>query len=162
MAKKHVETYLNDHLSGAVAAIELLDHLEAAHKGSSLEDFFAELRRDVSADRKELESLMISLNVDQSSLRKASAWLTEKFTQLKLRLDDPSRGPLLLLESIEVISIGIEGKRLLWRALSATAEEVPSFKALDYESLIRRAEDQRNRVETVRLEVAMEALALRH
>jgi len=159
MANKRIETYLNDHLAGAVAAIELLEHLESAHKGTSLQIRFAELRRDISADRHELESLMVALNVDQSSLRKASAWLTEKFTQLKLRLDDPSGGPLLLLESIEVISLGIEGKRLLWRALRATSEKSYALKALDYERLIKRAEEQRDRVETIRLEAARQALA---
>jgi|RhiMetdeSRZDD1v2_1073273.scaffolds.fasta_scaffold609614_2 hypothetical protein len=32
MANKYLATYLNDHLAGSVAAIELLEHLEAAYE----------------------------------------------------------------------------------------------------------------------------------
>ena len=39
MAIEHLATYLNDHLSGSVAAIELLEHLQAAYAGNELEHF---------------------------------------------------------------------------------------------------------------------------
>jgi len=47
---------------------------------------------DIAADRDELEALMKALNIDQSRTRKASAWLAEKFTELKLRFDDSKAG----------------------------------------------------------------------
>ncbi|MDX6696439.1 MAG: hypothetical protein QOF02_4042 [Blastocatellia bacterium] len=159
MADEHIATYLNDHLAGSVVALELLEHLEAAHKGSPLESFVAELRADIEADRKELESLMSALNISESRTRKASAWLTEKVTELKLRLDDPAAdGDLRLLESIEAVALGIDGKRALWRALATAAEDEPKLRALDYERLERRAEEQRSRVETARLDAAKKAL----
>lgn len=158
MGNEHIGTYLNDHLAGAIAAVELLEHLEDAQKGTPLEKFFNQLRLDVLADRKKLESVMAALEIDQSSVRKASAWLTEKFTELKLRFDDPSKGALLLLESVEVVSIGIEGKRLLWRSLKTTAEKSSRLKLLDYDDLIKRAEEQRDRVERVRLQAVVAAL----
>lgn len=49
---------------------------------------------------------MKALNIDQSRMRKASAWLAEKFTELKLRFDDPKAGALLLFESLEALSLG--------------------------------------------------------
>ena len=49
MADKNIATYLNDHLAGSVAALELLEHLEAAHAGTPLERFVAELRVDVAS-----------------------------------------------------------------------------------------------------------------
>ena len=158
MGTEQITTYLNDHLAGSVVAIELLEHLESAHAGSPLETFFAELRTDIIADRQELEALMGGLHIKQSSARRASAWLTEKFTELKLRLDDPSKGPLLLLESLDVLSLGIEGKRLLWRALAAASEQSDWLRVLNYERLINRAEGQRRNVEAVRLEAAKKAL----
>jgi hypothetical protein len=36
---------------------------------------------------------------------------------LKLGIDDPPSGLLLLFESLEALSLGIEGKRSLWIAL---------------------------------------------
>ncbi len=158
MADEHIATYLNDHLAGSVVALELLEHLESAHPGTALESFFAALRADIEEDRKELESLMNLLDVDQSSTRKATAWLTEKVTELKLRVDDPAGGALRLLEASEAVSLGIEGKLSLWRALAVVAKEEPRLRIVDYERLIERAVGQRNRVEEVRLEAAKRAL----
>jgi len=158
MASEHLVTYLNDHLAGSVAAIELLEQLENEHAGTPLNRLFAELRLDVLADRQELEALMAKLRIDQSSARKASAWLTEKLAELKLRIDDPAKGFLRLLQAIEVLSLGIEGKSLLWRSLAAAAEQSPTLRTLDYERLTTRAEEQRRNLEAVRLEAAKKAL----
>lgn len=61
MADGHLAIYSNDHLAGAVAALELLEHLEAAYAGSgtaAVAPLAAGLRADVAADRHELEALM--------------------------------------------------------------------------------------------------------
>src|SRR5215212_3329376 len=112
MAEKHIATYLNDHLAGSTAALELLEHLESAHAGTEVVRFAAELRADVAADRQELEALMDRLQVAQSRTRRATAWLAEKASELKLRWEDRSGGPLHLLEALDALSLGIEGKRL--------------------------------------------------
>jgi hypothetical protein len=158
MADEHIATYLNDHLAGAVAALDLLEHLESAHAGTPLQSFIAGIRADVEADRQELEALMGRLHVAESRTRKATAWLTEKFTEFKLKLDDPAGGALRLLESLEALSLGIEGKRSMWRALAEASEATPSLRGVDYERLIQRAEEQRSRVEEVRIEAAITAL----
>jgi hypothetical protein len=159
MADEHLATYLNDHLAGSVVALELLEHLEASHYGAPLERFLAELRADIATDRRELESFMGRLGVAESRTRKASAWLAEKVTELKLRLDDKAGGDLHLFEALEALLLGIEGKRSLWLALAAAAEDAPSLQVLDYAHLVRRAEEQRSRVETMRLDAARRALS---
>src|SRR5204863_3337977 len=78
----HLATYLNDHLAGSVAALELLAHLESAHRDSDLEGFFRRLREDIQVDRDELVSLMRRLEMTESLPRKASAWIAEKVTEL--------------------------------------------------------------------------------
>src|SRR5438067_2160325 len=40
MGNEHIATYLNDHLAGSVVALELLEHLEAAHDNTPLAEFF--------------------------------------------------------------------------------------------------------------------------
>jgi hypothetical protein len=138
MADKDIATYLNDHLAGATVALELLEHLEAAHAGTGVGQLAAELRADVATDRQELEKLMSRLHVAESRTRKVMAWLTEKVTETKLRLEDPAGGALRLLEALEVLSLGIEGKRSLWRALAAAAKDSPALQVTDYEALMRR------------------------
>jgi len=86
-------------------------------------------------------------------VRQAAAWVAEKFARLKLKVDDPSGSKLKLLESWEVVAIGIHGKGSLWRALKV----VPAASGPDYDSLIQRADEQRERIEVVRLEAAREA-----
>jgi hypothetical protein len=147
-------TYLNDHLAGSVAAIELLEHLEAAYAGTDMVRLFDELRTDIEADRRELQGLMDRLHIAESLPRKASAWLAGKFTELKLRLDDGARGSLRLLESLEAVGLGIEGRHALWRALSAAAETASALRGVDYERLSQRAQEQRRRVEAPRLQAA--------
>jgi hypothetical protein len=158
MSKEQIATYLNDHLAGSEVALELIEHLETAHAGTPLEQFFAELRADVTADRHELEGLMEQLHITESRVRKATAWLSEKLTEVKLRLDDPAGGALRLMESLEALSLGIEGKRGMWLALAAVAEEAEWLRVVNYERLIRRAEEQRSRVEAERLKAAKTAL----
>jgi hypothetical protein len=162
MANEHLATYLNDHLAGSVVALELLEHLEAAQAGTALERFLADLRADVAADRQELEALMDQLHVAASRPRRATAWLTEKATELKLRLDDPAGGALRLLEGLEAVEIGIAGKRALWRALAAAAEVVPELQGVDYARLEQRAEEQHRRVDVVRLDTAKAAFGVAH
>jgi hypothetical protein len=135
-----------------------MENLESAYAGTPVAEFIAKLRADVEADRVELKALMDRLEISESRTRKASAWLTEKFTELKLRLDDSSRGDLRLLESLEALSLGIEGKMALWLALAAAAEVSPRLRIADYERLKQRAGEQRSRVEARRLEVAKTAL----
>jgi hypothetical protein len=157
MANEYLATYLNDHLAGSVVAIELLEHLETAQAGTAMAPFLAQLHADIVADRQELEALIDRLNLAKSRPRQATAWLTEKMTELKLRLDDPSRGALHQLESLEAVQIGIEGKRALWRALATAAEYVPELQAVEYTRLEQRAVEQHSRVELVRLDAARAA-----
>ncbi|HUS12101.1 MAG TPA: hypothetical protein VMZ30_16670 [Pyrinomonadaceae bacterium] len=162
MANEHLATYLNDHLAGSVVAVELMENLEAAYAGTLIANFVNGIRMEVEADQRQLEELMSRLEVSESRTRQVSAWLTEKVTELKLRLDDSAHGNLRLLESLEALSLGIEGKKSLWLALAAAAEISPQLRLLDYERLQARAEEQRSRVELKRIEIAKVALRGEH
>lgn len=158
MANEHLATYLNDHLAGSVVAVELMENLEAAYAETPIANFVNDIRSEVEADQRELQQLMNRLEISESRTRQVSAWLTEKLTELKLRLDDSARGNLRLLESLEALSLGIEGKKSLWLALAAAAEISPQLRLADYKHLQERAEDQRSRVELKRIEIAKVAL----
>lgn len=142
-------TYLNDHLSGSTAALELLEHLEQTH--ADLAPFLRNLRHDIELSRKELESLIARLGATRSAPRRAVGWVAEKLALLKMRVDDLSGSKLKLLESLEAVAIGIHGQGSLWRALKV----VPSASGPDYDKLIARADEQR--IEAVRLDAARRA-----
>jgi hypothetical protein len=157
MANKHLATYLNDHLAGSVAALNILAHLETEQNSITVAPVITALRADIEADQRELETLMKRMQIPKSAPRQAVAWLGEKVAQLKLQLDDPADGALRLLEVLETLALGILGKRALWQALHVAG--VPGFQDADYERLVQRAEDQHRRAEAIRLEAARAALS---
>ena len=158
MDNANLATYLNDHLAGATAALDILAHVEKTYPGTELGRLLAELHSEIAEDRRALEALMGRLGVGVSGLRQAATWLGAKAAEVKLRRDDRAGGELRLLEALDIIASGVEGKRALWRALAAAAEETPGLRQADYAQLERRAEDQRSRLEGVRLGAAKAAL----
>lgn len=157
MGTEILATYLNDHLAGSVAAIELLDHVRELSKGTERERLFTALKSEVEEDQKVLKELLGGLGGIQSRVRKAAAWLAEKVGEAKLKLDDPGSGDLRLLEALETLELGIFGKLALWRALAVAADFVPQIRKLNLADLERRAKAQHDRVEFERLKVARTA-----
>jgi hypothetical protein len=159
MSHTYLDSYLNDHLSGAMMAVELLGHLEKTHAGTEVQQFAAVLHAEIEADRQELLALMRELGVAESRVREAVAWVAEKAARLKLRMDDPDQGSFLLFEIMEGLSLGLEGKAALWTSLAAAAEVTPRLRVRDYDALLRRARSQRERVDARRLSLARTTLS---
>jgi hypothetical protein len=157
MTRRVTITYLNDHLAGAVAALELLDHLLALPPRAD-QDVLSQLRGEIQQDQKVLQGLLQDFGGKETPLRKAAAWLTEKMGQIKLRMDDPGSGELFELETLEALALGIHGKLSLWRALAAVADRTPGLFSVDLGELQARAKNQFDQVERLRLEAASRAL----
>ena len=155
MSKEYLTTYLNDHLMGAAAAIEVVEQL--ASEATDLKPFLKELKEDIEADRQEVINLMARLDIPQSRVRKASGWLAEQVAEMKFAMGGDS---LRRLERLEAVSLGIQGKLSLWRALYAASKVDEGLQTLDYERLTERARDQRDRVEALRIDAARSALTL--
>ena len=148
--------YLNDHLAGSVGALELLDRLIDTYQGKPLERFFADLRSEIETDQETLKELIASLGEEESTVRKAGAWVVEKFSRGKIQLGGDGEEKTGLFLALEWLALGIHGKRSLWRALAVASEKIPPLRNRDYVELERRAVEQHDRVEAKRLEVARE------
>ena len=147
-------TYLNDHLAGSVAALELLDHLLERTPTPDAKRLYADLRADVTADQETLQGLLRQVGGHESGVRKVGAWLTEKAGRLKLRLDESANGLLYEFEAVEGLSLGILGKLALWQSLTPLADQLEVLRGLDLERLQQRALDQYSRAEARRRELA--------
>lgn len=156
MGTDTLSTYLNDHLSGSVAALELLDHL--VQDGAAGSEELGRIRAELEEDQQILRQILADLGAEESSLRKAAAWLSEKVGQAKFRWDDRELGAL---EALEALGLGIQGKAALWRALAAIAGSVPVLRKLDFLRLEQRAAAQFDRVDAIRLKIARAALTPR-
>jgi hypothetical protein len=160
VSREGLTTYLNDHLAGSVAALELLDHLIRLQPGTAGAQALAAVRTEVEEDRQTLQSLLREVGGKESRVRRAAAWLAEKLGQAKLRLDDPGSGDLQMLEALETLALGIQGKSALWRALSVASAHLPPVRHRDFAALEARAQNQFQRVDSLRLQAAPAALSL--
>lgn len=85
--------------------------------------------------------------------------MAEKFARVKLRVDDVVQGRLRLLEGLETLALGIQGKLALWTALETVSDRIAELWKLDLSRLQQRARDQHAQVEARRLAAARESLA---
>ena len=159
MSYDDLTTYLNDHLAGAVAGLELLDHLVHLLKEGPAGVELLAIRNEVEEDQKVLQNLLHEIGGAESRVRQAAAWLTEKVGRAKLRFDDAGGGDLHILEGLETLALGIQGKSALWRALDAASTRIPPAQRMDFQALERRALSQFERVDRLRLQKAPSALS---
>ena len=159
-ASKYLATYLNDHLGGATAGVELVRRAARENKDTELGAFLADLTAQVEADREALEKIMGELGAKPDRAKVAAGWTAEKVGRLKPNAQLRGYSPLSPLVELEILALGIHGKLALWRALGEVAG-TPPLDAERLSELAARAERQAADVEARRLQVAREALAPR-
>src|SRR3984893_17389253 len=155
MSHDNISTYLNDHLAGSVAAIELIDDLVNASDDASLKQFLADLKREIESDQIVLEQLIAGAGESEGVVRKAAAWVSEKAARAKFKIAGEDFGGLGLVQALEMLALGIRGKELLWRSL-ATSNWLP-LRVVDLAKLEQRAVEQQTRVEEKRIEAVKAA-----
>ena len=153
-----LEGYLNDHLAGSAAAIQLTERCRDRDPESDLGQVLQSLRGEIEEDRAVLERVIIALGGAPNRVKHAGALAIERLAGLRVTLPVLGAGSAeaTRLEEIEVLSLGIEGKRLLWRALAEVGSD-GRLAAFDFPALARRASAQRDRLEPFRLQLASAA-----
>jgi hypothetical protein len=155
MADDYLEIYLKDHLAGATGGLELAQRAAKNNGGTPLGDALATIAKEIEEDRDELERLMDELDVSRDAVKMAGAWISEKLARLKANGQLTGYSPLSRLIELEMLFLGVTGKRELWIALRELFG--PRLRDFDFERLIERAESQRERLEEQRLAAAREA-----
>ena len=150
--------YLRDHLAGAEAGCQLLArlarHYPAGDVGRSLRDLLAEIR----ADKRVLHELTTSVGAKPPVLKRAGGWIAEKAGRLKLSFRTGKDSSLSLFEGLELLSIGVLGKRAMWTALHRIQDSSAALQRVDFTGLEIRAIAQYERLEAYRLMAASAAL----
>jgi hypothetical protein len=160
MSTSALGRYLNDHLSGSEVAVRLIMRLNRVYGRTATGRFFRDLLAEVRADQEALQALTNRLGTRRSVVKQAAGRIAEVASRPKLRFG--ANAPLALFESLEMLALGILGKRSLWKALLRLA---PRDRRLDARDLIRleaRAVDQHAQVEQRRLALARTALGARN
>jgi len=116
--------------------------------------FFNEFKNDVEADRRLLERLLATAGLQPSGMLKAAGKVTARIGFLKLLWEGFKPGELGLFEGLEMLAIGVQGKRLLWVTLKEISHWYPEWKDFDFAALELMATRQRDGVEFWRIEAA--------
>ncbi len=146
-----LERYLNDHLAGSAGAVRLIDHLATCQEDPGEREFFRSLKSKVEADREQLRELLARAGLKESAALQAAGKLTAGASNLKLKWEGMEPGELGMVEALEMLALGIQGKRLLWLMLSELAPAIPEWKGVPFADLELAAIEQRDAVEERRL-----------
>lgn len=151
-------TYLRDHLAGGDTAIETLRSLDSNNLPAPLAEVMERVVPEIEDDKRTLERMIHSLDVRQTWWRRFGAWFAAKASSWKFwhRVS----GDLGHLEVLEILSIGILGKRAMWRVLANLQNTTGQFGSVDFHDLIVRAERQYDAVEHARMRTASGAFLL--
>jgi len=159
MNDKLLKIYLNDHLAGSMAGLELAKRCCASNEGTPLGDFLKRLTEEIESDKTALEELMDTLDATKDPVKQLAAWAGEKLGRLKMNGQLTGYSDLSRLEELEGLSLGVTGKLALWRSLRNVADHDSRLATTDLDGLISRAQKQREELESHRLEAAATALA---
>jgi hypothetical protein len=152
--RRDLVAYLHDHLSGADAAIQVVDSL--MRRGAGEGTLFASLHEQFGEDRSAVVALLASLGASSRSVKRVAG----RTAGGVLRMVAVGRpGELALFRTLEGLAVGVQGKRCLWRAAQAFA---PSLQpgGRSFVELESRALDQWEQIERWRQALARQTFGV--
>ena len=161
MTSRLLAIYLNDHFAGSVAGVALARRCLNNNEHSELGAVLRALVAEIADDQATLSRLMTELSIPRSKAKIAAAWTAERVGRLKLNGRVTGYSALSRLVELEGLSVGIEGKRLLWLVLAKVRATDQRMAERDFEALAERARTQREKLEPYRQAAAVEALGMR-
>jgi hypothetical protein len=156
MAYSGLDTYLNDHMAGATAGTNLAKMASEEHQTDEHGPFFSEIYAEISADKDTLAQLISALGVEESAGKTALAEVGSKLMGPKFTAGEDDE--LNAFVTLETLSIGVEGKVCMWKALKTVESDYPAFAEYDIDDLLARATAQREKLEAQRQKIAPQAL----
>ncbi len=154
-----MDVYLNDHLAGSMLGSDLAEQIQKQSEGSPLAEIMSSISAQIDEDRQTLVDLMERMGTSKNPVKQATTWLAEKASRAKFTGITSGEDELGTFMALEALTLGVEGKASLWRALIAVAERYPALGSVDLTGLLERAEAQHAALEDER--VAAATLALR-
>ena len=152
MAERLLKIYMQDHLAGATAGLELARRAAGSNEGTPLGEFLGRLADEIAEDREALIEIMDSLEIPPDKVKNAMGWGAEKLGRLKPNGQLTGYSPLSRIVELEGLTVGVRGKQSLWESLRATFGEEVAGRNLD--GLIARASRQIDEIVEHRQEAA--------
>ncbi len=161
MRDKLLRIYLNDHLAGSVVAVEQGEHCLTNNPDGDLAALLTRTLEEIRKDQAVLKDLLDRIGGTENPLKQAASWVSEKVHRAKPSGEVLGYSDLNRLEELEMLVIGITGKRALWDGLDAACASDDRFRGVDFRALALSAQRQRDAIEPHRIEAARRAFASR-
>lgn len=157
MSNDPLALYLNDHLAGSVAGLNLMDSLAAQTEGTALATRLRALADQVREDQQLVREVLDRLGAGERRLNQAAAWMTEKVSEGRLALTGRNHPALAVFEGLESIALGLQGKLALFRALAEIESHDTRLTGFPFAERAVRTATEHAMIEQERLAVAHEA-----
>jgi hypothetical protein len=148
-------TYLREHLSGSDTATLVLERLRRSYAGTKDGSLFASLLEQIQRERELLRTLLAELGESSFSTKRIA---THVAGSLLKAVAGGKPGDLSLFRTLEALSIGVQGKRCMWRALQSLDQSFAAASPQRFAELEALALRQYESIEQRRLSLAPDVL----
>jgi len=143
--------YLRDHLSGSDVASRVVHRLASTHQSADdRTSLFRRLAKEFEEDRSVVRTVLAELGASGRSMKRAAGFAPG--TVLSVTAGGEP-GDLSLLRTLEALSIGVQGKRCMWRALQNLHPAPFAVDGMDFVKLEAKAVRQWEAIEECRREL---------
>jgi hypothetical protein len=139
--RRHLATYLDDHLAGAAAGVELARRAARNNEGTPLGRFLEDLTAVLEEDASVLKSAMLTLDCRPSPMKVAGGWVAEKVGRLKSNGHLFSYSPLSRVEELEGLMTGSRGRVSLFETLADLFDDQPLGQEMAFGARAHRARE---------------------
>ncbi|HEY0388531.1 MAG TPA: hypothetical protein VGC71_08830 [Gaiellales bacterium] len=154
----YLRIYMNDQLALGIAWRETARRAARENSGSPTGEALAVVARQIAEDISLFETMMRRLGLSRNPVKPVLAMAAERIGRFKPNGHLRSYSPLSRFVELDVLVMGIEGKKILWENLRELAGI--ELADVDFDALIERADEQRRMLEPFRREAGREALTL--
>lgn len=158
MPDKFLRIYMQDQLALGTGWRELARRAARSNRGTEAGAALQHVADQIAQDVATFEQIMRRLGIRPDPIKRGVAIAAERAGRLKPNGHLRSYSPLSRFMEMDILAMGIEGKKVLWQNLRDTAQISARLPDVDFDELIARAERQREELEPHRLAAGAGAL----
>jgi hypothetical protein len=144
--------YLRDHLSGSDVAVAVVHRLVSTDQSAADRYLFERLAKEFDEDRSVVRTLLNELGASGRSIKRAAGVASGAMLSVTA---GGAPGELSLVRTLEGLSIGVQGKRCMWRAL----QNITTPGGMDFVALEAKAVRQWDAIEDRRRDLVIRTLS---
>jgi hypothetical protein len=156
---RHLRVYMNDQLAAGILWREFAWRAQRENAGTPLGDALVHVAEITTEDVELFRTMMNRLGLRENPLKVRLAIASERLSRLKSRRSGrASYSPLSRFEELDFLLAGVTGKKILWQNLGDHAGLQRRLADIDFDQLMRRAQEQIDTLSSFHAEAAREAL----